>query len=418
MKRLITTVLLFSVLFVTSVFSNGLSLNSIGVKAGGMGGAFIGLADDYSAIYWNPAGMSQITNPQLAAYYTGVMPKATYKNEQAQIDATSESQTFSVPGLMGYMPIDSGFITIGLGVYIPSGLGVTWNGNDLSNLTGGNPYEWMSKVGVLNIAPAVSIRLLPFLSLGATFNMSYGFLDLKRPQYTLDPKNRQPIWGQYSESSSGWGFGATFGVLFQPFKFLSIGASYRTTNTVSFSGTAENDLLKGFLGENYKDADFEREISWPTWIGGGIALRPLGFLTITFDAQYSDWKVLDSLTTNYDGWEAAGVDESKMAMNWDSKLQIRIGAEVEIGDFMAVRAGYYTDPAPAPDETLNILFPSIDYNGLTLGLAVKFSHLTIEGSAEYLMGQERVITTQTLDNMAGTHNNNIFSFFIGFVWDI
>jgi hypothetical protein len=37
----------------------------IGPKARGMGGAFVGLADDPSAIYWNPAGLSQLDCPQV-----------------------------------------------------------------------------------------------------------------------------------------------------------------------------------------------------------------------------------------------------------------------------------------------------------------------------------------------------------------
>jgi hypothetical protein len=37
----------------------------IGAKAKGMGGAFVGLADDPSAIYWNPAGLSQLDYPQV-----------------------------------------------------------------------------------------------------------------------------------------------------------------------------------------------------------------------------------------------------------------------------------------------------------------------------------------------------------------
>ncbi|MDY6915818.1 MAG: hypothetical protein SVM86_05855 [Candidatus Cloacimonadota bacterium] len=40
-----------------ALLANGLSLNSIGTKALGMGGAFVGLADDGTAIYWNPAGL-------------------------------------------------------------------------------------------------------------------------------------------------------------------------------------------------------------------------------------------------------------------------------------------------------------------------------------------------------------------------
>jgi hypothetical protein len=36
----------------------------IGAKARGMGGAFVGLADDPSAVYWNPAGLSQLDRSQ------------------------------------------------------------------------------------------------------------------------------------------------------------------------------------------------------------------------------------------------------------------------------------------------------------------------------------------------------------------
>ncbi len=73
---------------------------------------------------------------------------------------------FPVPGVAIVLPVDSGFINVGLGIYIPSGLGVTWNGNDL----GGQPFDLKSQIGVVNFAPAVSIQLLPTLSLGATFN--------------------------------------------------------------------------------------------------------------------------------------------------------------------------------------------------------------------------------------------------------
>ena len=37
----------------------------IGAKAGGMGGAFVGLANDPSAIYWNPAGLTQLSCSQV-----------------------------------------------------------------------------------------------------------------------------------------------------------------------------------------------------------------------------------------------------------------------------------------------------------------------------------------------------------------
>jgi len=34
------------------------STESVGTRAQGMGGAFVGVADDASAVYWNPAGLA------------------------------------------------------------------------------------------------------------------------------------------------------------------------------------------------------------------------------------------------------------------------------------------------------------------------------------------------------------------------
>ena len=38
--------------------ANGQSFDVVGTRAAGMGGAFVGVADDASAVYWNPAGLA------------------------------------------------------------------------------------------------------------------------------------------------------------------------------------------------------------------------------------------------------------------------------------------------------------------------------------------------------------------------
>lgn len=49
-------------------------------------------------------------------------------------------------------------------------------------------------------------------------------------------------------------------------------------------------------------------------------------------------------------------------------MQIRFGMDYKASKSNALRAGYYNDPAPDPDETVNILFPSITNNVITFGL--------------------------------------------------
>ena len=50
----------------------------IGARAMSMGGAFTALADDASAVFWNPAGLAQLTDNQLflSADYPGVFSNA------------------------------------------------------------------------------------------------------------------------------------------------------------------------------------------------------------------------------------------------------------------------------------------------------------------------------------------------------
>ena len=49
---------LFAVVLSLAVATQTEAQSSLGVRANGMGGAFVGVADDASAVYWNPAGLA------------------------------------------------------------------------------------------------------------------------------------------------------------------------------------------------------------------------------------------------------------------------------------------------------------------------------------------------------------------------
>ncbi len=58
----------------------------------------------------------------------------------------------------------------------------------------------------------------------------------------------------------------------------------------------------------------------------------------------------------------------------------------------ALRAGYYYDPAPAPDETMNVLIPSFTYNSFNAGFGYAKDRWKIDFGLEYLIGQDRTVT--------------------------
>ena len=61
-------------LITVSAFGGGMALSGIGAKAISMGGAFRGLADDATAMYWNPAGLANMEDISIDLGGTFIMP--------------------------------------------------------------------------------------------------------------------------------------------------------------------------------------------------------------------------------------------------------------------------------------------------------------------------------------------------------
>jgi long-chain fatty acid transport protein len=383
------------------VLANGLNLNSLGTRALSMGGAFVGLADDFSAIYWNPAGIANFQKRYLGFYGTDVIPSATYFSQAPTeiglvtlVDAKSMTKHYLSGMLTYYQPINERLVA-GVGVYIPSGLGSAWDGEDFTAVTANTAYLWESRIGLVTISPAIGYKVNDQVSIGATFNINYGMFNLKRWAGTMelpDPTGTFDL-GQYEDDQNGWGFGATFGVLVKANDMLSFGATVRTPSKVHFSGTSAISNLT-LLG--YKEmSDSERDITWPWWIAGGVAFRPMDDLIVTADLQWTQWSALDEIETKFkdSAWSLFKVGSGKniTPLHWKDALQIRFGAEYMLYQNVGLRAGYYYDPAPAPDKTLNILLPSFDFNVLTLGIGYDLGGVVLDFGFEYLMGKEREV---------------------------
>ena len=169
-------------------FANGLNLNGIGARAVAMGGAFVGLADDFTAVFWNPAGIAQFNKKYIGFYGTDIIPSMNYTLDAPTpipgvsvnlADAKSVRKNY-LAGLASYYHPVSENLVAGIAVYAPSGLGIEWKGADLANISGPrifspNPnIEWRSKIFVLSISPALAYKVNDQFMVGATLNINYG----------------------------------------------------------------------------------------------------------------------------------------------------------------------------------------------------------------------------------------------------
>lgn len=433
MKKFVFFIVVLALSF--NIYANGLSLNSIGPKALGMGGAFIGLADDPTAIYWNPAGLSwQASGVNVAV--TDIIPLSAYEyaNPMAGIDIDTEAEPNHNVAPNAFINFNLNKLSLGLGIYVPAGLGVEWKGADLLGFNGppiiptdfgnvnnpfaGNELEWMSKLGVINISPAVSYKISDKLALGLAANVYYGMLELKRGADMMNLFDPQafgtPVPGedglidtQNEIDVTGLGYGGAFSFMYKANEMFNFGLTVRTPINIEFEGDGELAL------PGLDTFDVELDLEYPVWIGGGIAFMPNEKITLTADAQYSRWSSLDKVKVMFMLPDAFGGEtEEELVLKWEDATQFRLGMQYQATDCMAVRGGFYTDPAPAPGETLTILFPSGNYSVLTGGFGYKRDKIYADFGIEYLFGKDRNIEAEE-ENMPGTHMIDIIAFSLG-----
>ena len=396
--------------------ANGFNLNGLGSRAQGMGGAYVSLANDFTAVFWNPAGAAGFKQKTFGFFVNDLIPTNTYSLEiliPEVPDIDAKTKTSHYLGMLGgfYMPVSSK-VVLGLGVSTPSLYGTKWTGDDFTGLAGGASYIWMSKVAVLSLSPMVAVKLSEAVSVGAAINFNHGVFNLKKPAGTsvYPPQIDTPLaagladLGQYEETMNGWSFGATLGLLVKPIEDLSVGLTVRTPSTMSFNGSAL--LSYASLYDIPDTSELVRDMPWPLWIAGGVSFRPFERLLLSADVHWTQWSKLDQLTTDYldPVWaDLAAVDgRDVLVLDWQDTTQIRFGLEYTLNATTALRAGYYHDPAPGPESTLNVLLPTHTFEAFSIGIGKTVGDLQLDFGLEYMAGNTRT-APDTPDSMPGTY---------------
>ncbi len=163
--------------------SNGTQIGTVGARATAMGSNSRGLADDWSAFHYNPAGLTQLQDKWTIGLSLGmIMPRGSYAPYAfpaavppfpglSTDEATLVEQNFAVPSLAVFYKL-SEKLTVGLGVAGPFGLGAKFDIIEIPTAYGNdtplaNTEETTSDHQVVNIQPTVALKLSNNISIGA-----------------------------------------------------------------------------------------------------------------------------------------------------------------------------------------------------------------------------------------------------------
>jgi long-chain fatty acid transport protein len=400
-KRL--PLVLISLFLISNAWASGLSKPVwIGPKAIGMGGAFTAIADDPTAIFHNPAGITQLKGHQFEIGMDGLITNEDYTPDQTAFPgAPTESanrQFLPVPSF-GYTTDAAKYVTLGLGVFFPHG-----NGGEFPavSISPGNPKE--GRIYSMEIAPAVAWQVCPQLSLGATLRVVRISSGLKGQMILI---NNAPTMVD-DLSLSGWGYGASFGFLYKPISWLSIGANYRSKVSKILEGTATITGVPAPVPVSLE------EQTLPTLVTAGVAFFPNKKLTLALGYGWERNSEIETLTLHA---PALGVNLA-VPYSYSDSNTIHLGGEYWVSPELAVRAGYAKDlEVSIPARSMNRIVGDIAANELSLGAAYKLNRYTIAATWNARFGS-RMIPLNGTNPAPGTYNAMVQAVSLGISFGI
>ncbi len=222
------------------------------------GNAWVATADNPSAVYYNPAGLTQLDDGHsvsagLYLAVTDIEFTPLVGGGKASADSTPQP----VPQLFyAWSPPDSKW-SFGFGAYAPYGLGIDYGRN--------TPFPTVAieaKLLYASFNPVVSYQVTDTLAVGAGLTLNYSDVNFERA-VGIAPGDLFDFEGD------GFATGFNIGVLWQPHPQWSIGAMYRSHTEVTYTGssTVTGNIFASKLPTSVG-------LDFPSFVDVGVSYRP------------------------------------------------------------------------------------------------------------------------------------------------
>ncbi|MBN2411973.1 outer membrane protein transport protein [candidate division KSB1 bacterium] len=379
----------------------------VGARAMSMGGAFLGVADDYSAVYWNPSGLGQLRRMEMNIGFSHnvVSNDATFLDEKfnSEISFTrlnSIGFVFPVPTYQGSLVFAAGYNKIrdfdntleidGFNkdyaayqdLVIPTYYDQGWTTTINDSLY---QEESLIEEGTMNqfvLSGAVEIQQNFFL--GASINFisgkdDYGVKLTETDVYNIYDKPFDSQTGVIADLDN-WvynqglvsDFSATsfkLGALYHVNKATRIGATvvFPTQYTIKESWSENFDETYDWGKEDpFTDSgEYEYKIQEPYSLGVGGSFKLLNIM-LAASLEFKDWSQAKFKTEPPIFGVTKGDVNVRIKQELKSVTTMHLGAEVYVPLIKGrVRAGYFNNPSPYKYTEIK---PDKDY--LTAGASI------------------------------------------------
>lgn len=332
--------------FTTNAKAVAFRLPNQGPEAIARGNAFAATADNPSAIYYNPAGITQLEGQNLTIGLYAVSAGTEFESPTG-LTAETDTSFQPVPQLYYvYSPADCK-LSYGLGIYAPYGLSLDWGQN--------NPFRTMAQRGQIiyaTINPVVAYQVHPTLSLAIGPTINYSKASLERGIGILPGD-------QFYFKGDGMDYGFNAGLLWQPHEQWSFGLNYRYGTEIEYEGDSH---ARPFFAPRSSSGS----VRFPQFAVAGVSYRPTENWNFEVNIDWTDWDNVNEIV-----FENTSFGNIPFPLNYTSSFMYEFGVTRQLPEGFFVSAGYFFSENSSPEQDFNPIVPDSDLHLGSVGFGRK-----------------------------------------------
>jgi long-chain fatty acid transport protein len=350
------------------------------------GNAFVATADDPAAIYYNPAGITQLSGQNISAGLYMVSAGITYDSPTGQ-HAEANSDFKPVPQLYYAMSLPDLPLSFGLGVYAPYGLSLDWGNNP--------PFRTLGQEGdllYLSANPVVALKVHPTLSIAIGPTINYSYAHFKRGIGFMPTD-------QFEVRGDGLGYGFNAGVLWQPHEKVAFGVNYRYLTTIDYQGYSFTTPSPPYPASTPSTAS----IRFPQFVVGGVSFRPTPKWNIEFDLDWTDWSDVKQIA-----FEGTAFGTQVLPLNYRSSFMYEFGVTRQLPKNYWLSVGYIYSENSSPDANFTPIIPDSNLHLGSIGFGHKGKHWDWAAAYHFGYNPGRTVSGNESTSPIGETANGIY----------
>jgi len=389
MKTISITTLGLALGFGTTAYANGFLLNEFDAREVGRGNAAAASDDEPSSIYYNVGGLAVGDGTRFEVSGSLVAPFATFHQTNGpSTDSNTSPQV--LPAFFASHRITDA-VSAGVGFYTPFGSALSWPDSPTTSTI--TDVVHTISLRTYFITPAVGVNLgawIPGLTIGGGVDLVPATFEITQDEYFGTDRGTADL------GATAFGIGGRVGAMyrFEALPELSIGAMWRSSVKLDFTGTGNFDAPAPYRGQLPPDGPISSTVKLPQSVTFGAAYRPTDELEVEADVVWTDWSVFKSLDIAVPANTGTGTQTISTPEQYTNTFTVRAGAEYWLPDLgLGLRAGYMYDPTPVPAAYLTPQLPDINRNDVTIGATKELGHIDLSVGLLWVIPGTRATAT-------------------------